>query len=164
MAWFWLSRPSEPQPLPSERHPDLLIEAIEMAVTDRSGRLVRRIRAASLRRMTAGGPSELERPRLELFQELGASWRFEAQSGEVSPDMKTIHLAGEVRGRRATGPRFELDTSEVVILAPRNYGETDRPAVIRGERYEARGTGLRVWMDEGRAELLADANGTYRER
>ena len=49
-------------------------------------------------------------------------------------------------------------------MATNNYGESDQPATIRGTSFEARGTGVKIWLEEGRIELLSDASGIMRPR
>ena len=45
-----------------------------------------------------------------------------------------------------------------------SYGESDQPSTIRGAAFQARGTGLKIWLDEGRVELSNDARGTLQNR
>ena len=106
----------------------------------------------------------LVRPRLTMFPAAGPRWRFEAERGEVSPDGKNIYLPGPVRGRRDAVEPLEIDGRDFRIMAASHYGESDEPATIRGASFEARGTGVRFWLEEGRIELLADARGVLRPR
>ena len=91
-------------------------------------------------------------------------WHFEAETGEVSPDGKSIYLPGPVLGRRDAVEPLEIDSRDLRIMATNNYGESDEPTTIRGTTFEARGTGMKIWLDEGRIDLLSDASGVMRPR
>lgn len=135
-----------------------------MATTDSSGRMHRRLQAEELRREVPGGESFLVRPRLTVFSGGEPLWNFTAERGEVSPDGENIYLPGPVRGRRGPVQPIEIDSADVRIMAAKSYGESDQPSMIRGRAFQARGNGLKIWLDEGRVELVNDARGTLQKR
>ena len=49
-------------------------------------------------------------------------------------------------------------------MATGDYGESDEPATIRGTAFEARGTGMKIWLEEGRIELVSGASGVLQPR
>ncbi len=166
IGWFVFPRPlhsPDSAPSPGAR-PHLLIEQVDSLTTDPSGRIYRRLQAAELTRMTPGAVSMLVRPRLTMFPAAGPRWRFEAKRGEVSPDGKTIYLPGPVQGRRGAVEPLEIDGRDFRIMTASHYGESDEPATVRGTSFEARGTGVRFWLEEGRIEFLADARGVLQPR
>lgn len=165
-GWFVFPLPlhSPDSAPPAGSPPHLLIERVDSLTTDPSGRPYRRMRADELRRMAPGGSSMLVRPRLTMFPAAGPKWHFEADSGVVSPDGKTIYLPGPVRGRRDAVARLEIDGRDLRIMAAENYGESDEPATVRGSAFEARGTGVKIWLEEGRIEFLSDASGVMQPR
>lgn len=142
----------------------LRIEQVDSLTTDPSGRIFRRLVADELRRTAPGAKSMLVRPRLTVFPAAGPRWRFESETGEVSPDGKSIYLPGPVRARRGATDPLEIDGRDFRIRAANDYGESDEPATIRGASFEARGTGVKIWLEEGRIELLHDASGVLRPR
>ncbi len=144
--------------------PHLSMEQVDSMTTDPSGRMYRRLRADELRRMIPGAKSMLVRPRLTMFPAAGPIWRFEAESGEVSPDGKNIYLPGPVRGLRGGAEPLEIVGRDFRIEAANDYGESDEPATVRGVSFEARGTGVKIRLGEGRIELLSDASSTLRPR
>ena len=144
--------------------PHLLIEQVDASSTDASGRLYRRLRADELRRAAPNAKSMLIRPRVTVFPANGPRWHFEAETGEVSPDGKTIYLPGLVLGRRAAAEPLELASRDLRIMATDSYGESDAPATVRGRAFEARGTGVKIWLDEGRIEFLSDARAVMQPR
>ena len=144
--------------------PHLRIERVDALTTGPTGRLHRRLRADEMRRMTPDAKSVLVRPRLTVFPATGPMWHFEAETGEVSPDGKNIYLPGPVLGRRDAVEPLEIDSRDLRIMATNNYGESDKPATIRGTTFEARGTGMKIWLEEGRIDLLSDASGVMRPR
>ena len=126
--------------------------------------MYRRLVADELRRMAPGAKSMLVRPRLTLFPAAGPGWRFESETGEVSPDGKNIYLPGPVRARRGAVDPLEIDGRDFRIRTMNDYGESDEAATVRGASFEARGTGVKIWLEEGRIELLHDASGVMRPR
>ena len=166
LGWFAfplsLQSPGSAPPLGTPPH--LRIERVDALTTDPTGRLYRRLRAGEMRRMTPGAKSVLVRPRLTVFPATGPIWHFEAETGEVSPDGKNIYLPGPVLGRRDAIESLEIDSRDLRIMATNNYGESDEPATIRGTTFEARGTGMKIWLEEGRIDLLSDASGVVRPR
>ena len=166
LAWFAFPLPLHSPGAASSpgTPPHLLIENVDALTTDPAGRMYRRMRADELRRMTPEAKSVLVRPRLTMFPVAGPRWHFAAASGEVSPDGKNIYLPGPVQGRRDAVEPLEIDSRDLRIMALNNYGESDQPATIRGTSFEARGTGVKIWLEEGRIELLSDASGVMRPR
>ena len=166
LGWFVFPLPlRSPDSAPSpDAPPHLLIEQVDALTTDPDGRLYRRIRADAMRRMSPNAKSVLVRPRLTVFSTAGPMWHFEAETGEVTPDGKNIYLPGPVHGRRDAVEPLEIDSRDLRIMATSNYGESDGDATIRGATFEARGTGMKIWLEEGRIELLSDASGVLRPR
>ena len=166
LGWFAFPLPlHSPDSTPSPgTPPHLSIEQVDSLTTDPAGRMYRRMRADELRRMTPGAKSVLVRPRLTMFPVAGPRWHFTAEIGEVSPDGKNIYLPGPVQGRREAVDPLAIDSRDLRIMATNNYGESDKPAIIRGPSFEARGTGVKIWLEEGRIELLSDASGIMRPR
>jgi len=167
IAWYLLPLPP-PTPADSARFPGLLshlhIEDVDVATTDSSGRMHRRLQAKELRRDVPGGKSFLVQPRLTVFSEGEALWHFASERGEVSPDGENIYLPGPVRGRRGPVQPIEIESADVRIMAAESYGESDQPSTIRGRAFQARGDGLKIWLDEGKVELVNDARGTLQKR
>ena len=166
LGWFAFPLPlHSPDSTPAPgTPPHLRIERVDALTTDPSGRMYRRLRADEMQRMTPGAKSVLVRPRLTVFPAAGPMWHFEADTGEVSPDGKNIYLPGPVHGRRDAVEPLEIDSRDLRFTATNNYGESDEPATIRGTTFEARGTGMKIWLEEGRIELLSDASGVMRPR
>ena len=168
LALGWLVFPvplHSPDPAPSpDDAPHLSMEQVDSTTTGPSGRVHRRLRADELRRMIPGAKSMLVRPRLTMFPAAGPSWRFEAEHGEVSPDGENIYLPGPVRGRRGGAEPLEIVGRDFRIEATNDHGESDEPAVIRGASFEARGTGVKIRLEEGRIDLLNDASSVLRPR
>ena len=166
LGWFAFPLPlhSPDTAPPAGTPPHLRIERVDALTTDPSGRMYRRLRADEMQRISPGAKSVLVRPRLTVFPATGPMWHFEADTGEVSPDGKNIYLPGPVHGRRDAVQPLEIDGRDLRIMATNNYGESDEPATIRGTTFEARGTGMKIWLEDGRIELLSDASGVTRPR
>lgn len=150
-----------PPPDPAETAPHLLIQDVEISTTGPSGRVVRRLRADEVRRAGPDADTRLVRPRLTVFPGNGASWRFTAERGELPPGRRSVRLPGPVHGHRGGTRPLRIDSRDVRIVLPDGYAESDDPSTIRGTGFESRGTGMRIWLEEGRIELLSETRGSF---
>lgn len=164
LGWIALSRvPAPPAPAsPAASAPHLLVEKVDVVTTDRTGRVHRRLRADELRRAHPGAKSELVRPDLAVFPAAGPGWRFTAERGEVSPDRENVYLPGAVRGRRGAARPLEIESRGVRVMLSQGYGESSEPSAVRSAGLEVRGTGMRIWLEEDRVELLAETRTLFR--
>ena len=136
------------------------LEEFDLLMIDPSGRIFRRLSVREARRDHPDAAYVLAEPRLRVFSRTGATWFLAAENGEVYPDGETIYLAGQVTGRRGAASPLEIDTRDVRIMPMSDYAESAAPTTIRGAAFEVRGEGAKIWLDEGRIDLLNEARGT----
>lgn len=96
-------------------------------------------------------------------QEEGGTYKMRANEGWVMDDQSKIQLAGdvEVNHNPQSGAGSVLTTSTLSIYPPRDYAETDAPATLTREGERTDTTGLEVYFDERRVELLSNVRGRY---
>ena len=82
----------------------------------------------------------------------------------MSADDDVMLLLGEVHIWRdgADGVReIDLRTTDLRVLPESEYGETDKPVVIRTPGSESRGIGMRAYLNQRRIELLSEVRTIY---
>ena len=73
-------------------------------------------------------------------------------------------LLGEVEIWREgeSGQReLEILTQDLRVLPETQYGETDKPVVIRTPNSESKSVGMRAYLEKRRLELLSQVTTTY---
>ncbi len=163
-AWWLFEPPPEPddERAPRPRQPDHVVTQFTAIETDESGRPERRLVAATLRHFVAEDLTELELPRLSLYQTEGPPWQVEAQSGLLLEGGAQVQLENSVRVHRAAAADAEsvtLITEALTLWPKRQFAEGDEPVRLESGTEWATGSGIRVWYAKPvRAELLGRAN------
>ncbi|MBK1643500.1 LPS export ABC transporter periplasmic protein LptC [Thiocapsa imhoffii] len=153
LSW-WLLDPETSDP-PSEeqarRLPDYIVTAFTALETDEAGRPKRRLVADELRQFVAEDLSELDQPRITLYQENGEPWQARAATGLILPGGEEIQLEGNVeleRDGNATDRATHLETELLRIFHTRGFAETDRAIQVSSEQDRLIATGMRLWYDD----------------
>ena len=140
-----------------KRNPDFYLEDFVQTVMDVSGQRKHRLSGKRLMHFPDTDTHELIDPLLQIFHQNRSLWHVRSERGWISSTGEEIILTGNVNAWRndETGTK-EIDarTSELRILTPLDYAETDRPVVIRNLRGQSNGVGMRAFMKEERIELL----------
>ncbi|SEG53797.1 LPS export ABC transporter periplasmic protein LptC [Marinobacterium lutimaris] len=142
---------------------DFFMRDNESRYWDENGNLARSWESQEMHHYPARNSSQLLEPIAHMPQQGGGTYKIRANDGWVLDDQSEIQLAGnvEVNHNPQSGPGSLLTTSTLNVFPPRNYAETDAPATLtrNGERTES--TGLEVYFDERRVELLSNVRGRY---
>ena len=147
------------------RHdPDMFAEDIISTMMDAKGNPRYRLTAEVINHYPDDKSVSLQAPRLEYYRRQLPPWTAESDSGRIYDKGQQIFLDGQVTMHRpAEGkqPATRLDTRDLLILPQDDYAETAAAVKIKSGKSELTGTGMRVYMSEGRLELLAKGKGTY---
>lgn len=157
LGW-WQLRP-EPEPVAPEveraRLPDYVVAGFTAMETDDTGKPSRRLIADELRQYVEEDVSELDRPRMTLYQREGETeaepWRARADSGLVLPGGEEVRLEGAVELEHkgdASRPATRMETELMRIWHKRAFAETDRPVQVTSALDRLTATGMRLWYDE----------------
>ncbi|WP_295400305.1 LPS export ABC transporter periplasmic protein LptC [uncultured Thiocystis sp.] len=153
VAWWQLqSRPDEAPALNARpRLPDYVVLNFAAVETDEAGQPNRRLLADELRHFLDEDRSELDRPRMELFQPDGPPWKVRALEGLVLAGGDQVRLVGDVRldreGDGQTRPAH-LETEQIDIWRKPSLAETDRPVRIRSDGDLLTANGMQLWYTE----------------
>lgn len=153
LAWWQLrGLPEETEPAaPRPRVPDYVVLRFAAVETDPAGQPARRLLADELRQYVDEKLSELERPRLTLFQEAAPPWEASARQGRAFEDGERIELLGEVRLERAAGKGvrpFRLETERLDVWPGQSLAETDLQVRIASQDDRLTATGMKFWYAE----------------
>jgi len=147
------------------RHePDFFIEDVISTMMDAEGKPLYRLQAAAINHYPDDKSLALGAPRVEYYRRQLPPWTAESEAGRVYDDGRQVFLDGKVtmhRPAEGTQPITELHTRDLLILPEDDYAETTASVRITSGASELKGTGMRIYLDEGRLELLANGEGIY---
>ena len=152
-AWWRLETTSDEDAVrgPRARLPDYVVKDFSAVETDATGRPSRRLVAAELRHYTEEDLSELDQPRMELYQAEGPPWQARAATGTVFAGGAQVRLSGAVQLERAadasTRPAH-LETERIDIWREQAVAETDLPVRIHSDGDTLHANGMRLWYQE----------------
>ncbi len=153
IAW-WRFQPHSNDTLPlgvRPRLPDYVVLNFTTVETDAEGKPSRRLAADELRHFVSENRSELDRPRMELFQSDGPPWKARAQEGLVLAGGDQVRLIGDVRlDRKGNGQvrAAHLETERIDIWRKQSLAETDLPVRIRSDGDLLTANSMRLWYTE----------------
>ncbi len=147
------------------RHdPDLFAENVVSTIMDAAGNPRYRLTADVVNHYPDDKSVSVQSPRVEYYRQQLPPWTAESDSGRIYDKGRQVFMDGQVTMHRpAEGkqPATRLYTRDLLILPEDDYAETAAAVKITSGESELRGTGMRVYMDEGRLELLAKGKGVY---
>jgi len=147
------------------RHePDFFIEDVISTIMDADGKPLYRLQAAVINHYPDDKSLALQAPRLEYYRHQLTPWTAQSEAGRVYDNGRQVFLDGNVTMHRpgeGKQPATDLATRDLLVLPEEDYAETNATVKITSGANELKGTGMRVYLDEGRLELLANGEGTY---
>ncbi|NKN33843.1 LPS export ABC transporter periplasmic protein LptC [Marichromatium bheemlicum] len=152
-GWWQLQRVDLPENPTAERprFPDYVVHDFTALETDASGAPSRRLSAAELRQFVAEDLSELDHPRMRLFQSDGPPWRVRAKHGLVLGGGEEVRLIGAVeldRDATADAPPTHIETEQLNVWHQRAYARTDLPVQVASGEDWLSASGMQLWYDE----------------
>ncbi|WPL15415.1 lipopolysaccharide exporter periplasmic protein [Thiorhodovibrio winogradskyi] len=160
---LWFSQPTQdtvqPQSTLENRRPDYIVEGVRALELDSQGQPLRQLHAEQLRHYPDDDSSELDQPRLVLYDQALPPWRIRSERGWIAAGSEQIVLTGDVRANRAQAPAHDplaFSTSQIKIFPDDRYVETDRFVELdRGLEHMTAIDGMRLWYSEPmRGEFL----------
>jgi lipopolysaccharide export system protein LptC len=142
----------EPPDAYQSGQPDYIVDGLRAIELNISGQPARRLNAKQLRHYPEDDSTELDQPRMILYNDQAPPWRISSDSGWVSAGSERILLSGAVRAQRAATSETDaiaFATSEIELFPDDRLAETDR--FVELERGQDRLTaidGMRFWYSE----------------
>lgn len=152
-------------PSTKARHiPDYYFDQFTSTVMGLNNRPRYRISAARLDHYPDDDSKVLTQLDLYYYPGDTTSWEIKAEHGLITAGNRQIRLNGQVHlvhAASATRPRLTLDTDTLVIYPKEKQAQTDTRVMIRSGRDTIKARGMRVDLNNGQLELLADVQGHY---
>ncbi len=155
--WQYLDEADWGAPMSAPHEPDYYIEDMVRNTLDETGALQNVLYADLVTHYPDDDSTELENPRMEIYNGGPDPWYVIAETGWVSSGNEVVLLHGEVeiwrlneQGKR----KFEVLTSELRVLPQEQYAETDDPATITSDTRITKTIGMRANFAHDRLELL----------
>lgn len=174
---LWRSPPKELQELLSEpvarsQYPSSYIEEARTRQYDEMGQLSYTLDAKLIRYYDKAQSGEadtiIESPELTLFEKGTtnnglSTTRVSADLAEANQTKDQLELTGNVvvQQQVSDGTISTLKTDSLFIQPNRRYAETDKPVIIVDPSGKTTATGLKMYFNERRIELLSNVKGTY---
>jgi lipopolysaccharide export system protein LptC len=174
--WLWHSPPKELQDLLTEtkeqsRSPSAYFIDAETTQFDENGQPSYKLLAATIRYFEkASDPSKpdvsIDQPKVKFFMEDAPPWNATSDYAEGNEKQDQLQFIGNVvlKKNTKTGQVIQLKTAELTIKPNGRYAETDKPVIISDASGTTTATGLRVFLDDERIELLSNVKNRYRPR
>ncbi len=143
---------------------DLYMEKFSTTVMDDNGRPKHTLMGEYMAYFAYNGTKEVEQPHLIVYQENRPLWHAKSERAWVSANADVMLLYGDVqiwRVNEAGVRELEIETQDLRVLPDTQYGETDKPVVIRTPTSETRSVGMRAYMEQRRLELLSGVKTIY---
>ncbi len=161
---LYISAPPEDRRAAQRHLPDSTMDEFVATGMGADGRPEHRLRAQRMLHYADGGGTEFIQPVLTVFQEDAPPWVVNAERGWLAQDHDSVWLKDAVRIENpdaAPSLRWRLDTRDLHVKVDEEYAETEQPVTIVGETSNTRAVGMRVFLKEGRIQLLSKVKGTY---
>ncbi|MFP5344282.1 MAG: LPS export ABC transporter periplasmic protein LptC [Gammaproteobacteria bacterium] len=161
---LYISAPPDDRRAALRHVPDATMDDFVATGMGVDGRPEHRLRAQRMLHYPDDGSTEFIRPLLTVFQENAPPWQVRAERGLLAKDRDSVWLQDAVRIENpdaAPHLRWRLDTRDLHVKVDEEYAETARPVTIAGETSVTHAVGMKVFLKEGRVQLLAKVKGTY---
>lgn len=165
----WLLNKVEIQPFslvkPPRHDMDYFLTHFNATVMNKKGKPHYVLSGVRLEHFPDDSSIDITEPRIKLFREKLSPWLVNAKLGRILNKGTLVYLNGKVTMRRPaskTEQRVDLQTSNLTIKTDKDYAETRDAVVITVANHQLKATGMRVYLNDGRLELLSKVEGEYR--
>lgn len=153
---------------PGPRHiPDYYLDHFTATAMGEDGKPLYRLMADHLDHYPDDDLKVLTRLHLVWYRPGLPDWTVDADRGRILDHNRLVLLKGSVvmvRSATAGAAPIHLQTRDLSIQPGKKYGETKAVVTIDSGPNRIRATGMRIYLDQGRIELLAKVRGHYETR
>ena len=166
---YWNIRPASFTPLTSSAaaRPDFYIDNARIQALNEQGKTTYELTTTHAVHQVEDGSTHLQQPKL-LFYRGGdpAPWLLESDEGLVTEDGDRVDLAQNVLLKQELNSQStrRLTTSALTLFPARDYAETDQDVKIEAARSVTTATGMKLFLNDGRLQLLSTVRGQHEVR
>ena len=168
VSWQLVQQPPSSTPLMRKSGPreiDYYISGLDVTRMTIAGKPANRLRAENLRHYTDDETTELEKPRLTVYQDDSPPWEVDAEQAWVSADGSLVLLSGEVRIERegdANNRPMRILTRDLRVQPEQDYAETDEKVRVDSESDWLDAVGMQAWLrPPSRLKFLSQVKGYH---
>lgn len=164
----WLLNKVEVQPFslikPPRHDMDYFLTRFNATVMNKDGKPHYILSGSRLEHFPDDSSIDITQPDIKLFRDKLSPWYVKAEQARILKKGTLIHLNGKVSMRRPRSkhePEIKLDTRDLTIKTDQDYAETQQTVFIQTDKHRLKAVGMRVYLADGRLELLSDVEGSY---
>jgi len=144
--------------------PDFFMENTRILMLNEQGTPAYQLRSARATHQRDDDSTLLEQPNL-LYYRAGEAhpWLLQAQQGVVTAGGEQVDMITDVLLQRQdpSAPTARMTTQALTLYPERDYAETAQSVRIESAGSETTATGMQVFLDDGRLELLSNVRGQH---
>lgn len=102
-------------------------------------------------------------PNILIYQEDRTPWVITSQQGQYLSKTEQLLFKGSVLIQQLDkdAPVLDFETDELSLFTKTKFIITDKPVKISSKAVTTTATGMKVWIDEKKVELLSNVEGIY---
>jgi len=166
---YWNIRPASFAPTSSQAaaRPDFYIDNARIQALNEQGKTTYELTTSHAIHQVEDGSTHMEQPKLLFYRgEEPAPWLLEAEEGLVTEKGDRVDLSSNVllQQELESQPSRRLTTSALTLFPARDYAETDQEVKIEAARSVTTATGMQLFLNDGRLQLLSTVRGQHEVR
>ncbi|WP_335610086.1 LPS export ABC transporter periplasmic protein LptC [Halopseudomonas sp.] len=167
---YWNIRPASFTPLTGDAEqarPDFYIDNARIQALNEQGKTAYELTTSHAVHQVEDGSTHLQEPKLLFYRgEDPAPWLLEADEGLVTEKGDRVDLQNNVllQQELANQPARRLTTSALTLFPARDYAETDQDVKIEAAQSLTTATGMQLFLNDGRLQLLSKVRGQHEVR
>ncbi len=141
----------------NETEPDFYLTNTVSFQYDKQGHLHYTFKSEQLQYFAPEDYTLISTPKVTLFQKDGTPWKINSQMGRITDGHKFIKLWDNVKLNRAVPQDpIQMKTQVLTIMPDQNIASTDKDVVIISDSGQVDATGMKVYFDTNKMELLSN--------
>jgi len=166
----WLLKRVELQPFsiiePPRHDMDYFLTNFNATIMRKDGAPHYIMKGTRLEHFPDDGSIDITLPNIDLFRSKLKlrPWKINSEQARILNRGELIYLNGKVSMLRQASdsePEIKLETSNLTIKTDLDYAETRDAIYIQSEKHHIKAIGMRVYLEDGRLELLSKVDGFY---
>ncbi len=164
----WLLKKVDTEPTDTAKaiahNMDYFLVNFNATVMDEDGKPHYNLKGDYLEHFPDDGSIDIVQPKIKIFREKLAAWNIKSDKARIKDEGKLIYLNGKVFMQRPASKdeaEINLDTSNLMLNLNKDYAETNDAVYIQTEKHHLKAVGMRVYLEDGRLELLSKVKGVY---
>ncbi|ABA59237.1 Protein of unknown function DUF1239 [Nitrosococcus oceani ATCC 19707] len=149
----------------NKRTTDYFMEKFTSTLMDQQGLPLYRLAGTHMAHYLDNDTIEITAPDAVFYQQATARWKVVAERGLTNSQGDEIDLLGEViirqLGADSKTSNMKILTQNVRVKPRIKYAETQQPVTLLNSFGKTHSIGARVYLKDGRIELLSQVRGNY---